>query len=238
MLGCCSRCRRLRTPRDRNPHDAPRCVMAIHLRQSAIVLTATFACGCALVPDSSSSDVTFSLGDPCTPAAEFDPNFAGFSLREVSVEEHSLQCRIGLCLVNHFRGRTSCPLGQDKQGRNAEGGCRVPGTQTPVEGPRTNDPAPADPRRLRCVQPQCSRRKAIDAVYCSCRCANANGRRDDGYNYCSCRAGFDCTPLIDSIGSAPDHLSGSYCVKSGSQYDPQRDACGPSVPGAVTDCPD
>src|SRR5437762_12513219 len=36
---------------------------------------------------------------------------------------------------------------------------------------------------------QCSHRPATDAVYCSCRCANVDGRTDDGPRYCACPEG-------------------------------------------------
>ncbi len=53
------------------------------------------------------------VGDPCTPEDEYQPAFSGFSPSEVNVESRSFQCETRVCLVNHFRGRVSCPLGQD-----------------------------------------------------------------------------------------------------------------------------
>ncbi len=52
------------------------------------------------------------VGDPCTPEDEFRENFAGFDLTEANIESRSFQCQTRVCLVNHFQGRVSCPLGQ------------------------------------------------------------------------------------------------------------------------------
>jgi hypothetical protein len=56
---------------------------------------------------------TGGVGDPCTPEDEYQPAFSGFAPSEVNVESRSFQCETRVCLVNHFRGRVSCPLGQD-----------------------------------------------------------------------------------------------------------------------------
>jgi hypothetical protein len=53
------------------------------------------------------------VGDPCTPEDEYQPDFAGFELDLSNIESRSFQCTTRVCLVNHFQGRVSCPLGQD-----------------------------------------------------------------------------------------------------------------------------
>src|SRR6185503_2629823 len=53
------------------------------------------------------------VGDPCTPEDEYSPDFAGFKVTEENIESRSFQCATRICLVNHFQGRVSCPLGQD-----------------------------------------------------------------------------------------------------------------------------
>lgn len=71
----------------------------------------------------------------------------------------------------------------------------------------------------------CSHRPARDAVYCSCRCANVDGRTDDGFPYCACPDGFTCTQLVSSIGQDVERgLTGAYCIPNGTAYEP-------------TDCP-
>lgn len=52
------------------------------------------------------------VGDPCTPEDEYNPLFAGFKVTEENIESRSFQCQTRICLVNHFQGRVSCPLGQ------------------------------------------------------------------------------------------------------------------------------
>lgn len=52
------------------------------------------------------------IGDPCTPEDEYDPRFGGFKVTEENIESRSFQCQSRICLVNHFQGRVSCPLGQ------------------------------------------------------------------------------------------------------------------------------
>lgn len=52
------------------------------------------------------------VGDPCTPEDEYQPDFGGFKMTEENIESRSFQCATRICLVNHFQGRVSCPLGQ------------------------------------------------------------------------------------------------------------------------------
>jgi hypothetical protein len=53
------------------------------------------------------------VGDPCIPEDEYNPDFAGFKVSEENIESRSFQCSTRICLVNHFQGRVTCPLGQD-----------------------------------------------------------------------------------------------------------------------------
>src|SRR3954468_15101988 len=55
------------------------------------------------------------VGDPCTPEDEYQQTFNGFQVTETNVESRSFQCETRICLVNHFRGRVSCRLGQPSQ---------------------------------------------------------------------------------------------------------------------------
>ena len=52
------------------------------------------------------------VGDPCTPEVEYGTPFAGFNITQEFIESRSFQCSTRLCLVNHFQGRVSRPLGQ------------------------------------------------------------------------------------------------------------------------------
>jgi hypothetical protein len=53
------------------------------------------------------------VGDPCIPEDEYSPEFSGFDPAEENIESRSFQCETRICLVNHFQGRVSCPLGQE-----------------------------------------------------------------------------------------------------------------------------
>ena len=148
------------------------------------------------------------VGDPCTPEQEFDQTFNGFDEKEVNVESKSFQCQTRLCLVNHFRGRVSCKFGQNKEGqpKDVENPCVVPGTSDSITGDPNNTSKKAE------VPAQCASRTADRAVYCSCRCANADGKTDDGANYCTCPDGFECEQLVTPIGPLDTGLTGGYCI--------------------------
>ena len=178
--------------------------------------------GLMLIPAAACKDT--GVGDPCTPESEYNTDFLGFSVDEVNFESKSFQCQTRLCLVNHFQGRVSCQYGQDTGGKGPPGATGINGDTTNTGCSVPNDPATkitGDPNlgAKNVVNPQLLSRTAEKAVYCSCRCANADGKTDDGSNYCDCPDGFTCTHLVDSIGKGNEGLTGSFCIKAGSQYD-------------------
>lgn len=201
------------------------------------------------------------VGDPCIPEAEYSPTFLGFNPEEVNVESKSFQCLTRLCLVNHFQGRVSCPYGQDPSASHSDGNvtstfacngketstspndpCCLPGVDTSVVGaadcPSGNCTTPPSGAAKSEVLPQCKDRTADKAVYCSCRCANVDGKTDDGAVYCGCPDGFQCTQLVASIGVGNSGLTGAYCIKKNTTYakatscsdhcDPTAKNCGSS----------
>ena len=188
------------------------------------------------------------VGDPCTPELEYSAAFLGFNKQEVNTESESFQCLTRLCLVNHFQGRVSCPYGQQSTGAPRSGatscsdkgqspaGCCVPGTSGAIDG---KDPVTKmAPKEGITVPPQCIDRTADKAVYCSCRCANIDGRTDDGRNYCTCPDGFACTQLVSSIAQGDQGLTGAYCIKKGTEYDPANncaDECGGATIGTINE---
>ncbi len=151
------------------------------------------------------------VGDPCVPEEEYLSKFSGFSLDEVSTESRSFQCATRVCLVNHFRGRVSCPYGQVENDASATG-CTIPGATTRVEA---------------AVDPQLLKRRADDHVYCSCRCDGP----ETNARYCECPSGFSCTEVVPTISKGKDQLVGSYCIKEGTQYvkGTPNDACDRSL---------
>ena len=54
------------------------------------------------------------VGNPCTPNDEKNAAFPGFKITETTIDKGAPECGggAGVCLVNHFQGRVSCPLGQ------------------------------------------------------------------------------------------------------------------------------
>jgi hypothetical protein len=177
------------------------------------------------------------IGDPCTPEAEYSTSFLGFSFKEVSTESADYQCFSRLCLVNHFQGRVSCPYGQDSSGNAGKSipqGCKTPFINQPVDGKVNGNYVDSNLKAT--VQPQCTDRRADTTVYCSCRCANLDGKTDDGAVYCACPDGYSCTQLYSSIGGGLNQgLTGAYCIKSGSDYDPNA-VCAATCNAASGDC--
>lgn len=164
------------------------------------------------------------IGAACTPSREQSPSFDGFAAGEVNLDTGSPACGGATCLVNHFQGLTKCPYGQDSAGHppaGAASACSTPDAGQPVTGP---------------VQPQCADRRPSKSVYCSCRCANAAGRTDDGATYCTCPGSFTCTQLVTSIGAPGDTISGAYCVEDDTAYDPAV-SCSKLCDPSAQDCP-
>ena len=142
------------------------------------------------------------LGRACIPGDEGQRYFSGYELSEVNLEPPSDACLGGICLVNHFQGRVTCPYGQSDQ--EAMGN----GTRAESELCHTAPGANAASRVALAVAPQAERRRPTDAVYCTCRCAGP----DPSANYCACPSGFECVEVVP--------FEGSYCLKSGTAYDP------------------
>jgi hypothetical protein len=169
------------------------------------------------------------IGAPCIPSLELSPTFAAFDENTVTVDEGNAACGGGVCLVNHFRGRASCPYGQSSTGTAIAPAspCTVPGTSTPVR--------PNDPSSRQTVPSQCADRTASADVTCSCRCANGEGKTDDGAHYCACPSGFSCAQIVPVL-VAGDTRAGGYCVRDGTAYD-RSSACSVSCDATQGNCP-
>jgi len=203
---------------------------------------------------------TTGIGDPCIPEAEYAADFLGFDEHEVNVESKSFQCLTRLCLVNHFRGRVSCPYGQNEAASTAEHPgvpaspgtpptfpcdgehgapnsqntpCCLPGVEQPVLGDPDTGKTPGNMAVTNSDVPaECSDRTADKAVYCSCRCENVNGKTDDGAVYCQCPDGFQCSQLVTPIGAGNAGLTGGYCIKKNTDYNVATSCSVPCNPSA------
>jgi hypothetical protein len=176
----------------------------------------------SLVDGGSTPDAAL-LGAPCVPRLEQDPDFSGFVGAELNLDmdsDASDPSGATVCLVNHFQGRISCPYGQGALGATPSGAghCETPGGISVRVA----------------VRPQCADRRPADAVYYSCRCANVAGQTDDGDAYCACPAAMDCVQTFSPIGG-DDHLSGAYCVRTGTDYDAAD--CSETCDVAQANCP-
>ncbi len=180
-------------------------------RWKAIPFVAALAACSSSTTATPGANGSSSVGTACTPSAEKQPAYGGATEQEIGLDTGSMACGGALCLSNHFRGRVSCPYGQDKMGKALSGStaCVLPGTATPVTA---------------AVNPQCTDRTPANSVYCSCRCANVDGKTDDGATYCACPQGFGCEQLEPSIGAANATTAGAYCVKAGTSFD-KANAC-------------
>jgi hypothetical protein len=140
------------------------------------------------------------VGRPCLPASELSAEFRGYTLGSVALERAG-ECDAGVCLVNRFQGRVSCPYGTPGSDSVLRARCYTP----PRAGAQRAEVNPP-------VLPQLIERPAADAVQCSCRCAESDGRRTAGQTYCECPAGSACEPVFESLGLTGSE-AGSYCVR-------------------------
>ena len=171
------------------------------------------------------------IGTPCVPATEeSSPTFTGYDDQEVVIDPSSDHFHV--CLVNHFRGLTTCPFGQNAAGTGhplADGGSApfpegvgpcVDSHGAPVVG---------------AVAPQCTDRLARDTVFWTCPCANPEGKTDDGRSYCSCPSGMTCAPLVPPNGDAVVSPNLLYCIPSGTDYEPFA-SCAQSCDPTIASC--
>ena len=178
----------------------------------AVVSVALVACGGAVdEPGAVSSPLSGQpVGSSCVPERENDPTFEGFVESDVSLEvPHGAKSGDPVCLIDHFRGRVSCPYGQtDDFGAREKPTCKTPKGEAVVGGENA------------WVLAQCVDRRAAQAVYTSCRCANVDGKTDDGDTYCACPTDFACTEVFFAIGASRTGVEGTYCGRKSNTYDP------------------
>ncbi len=136
------------------------------------------------------------VGQPCIPEDEYSFRFPGFKLSEDVIESRSFQCATRICLVNHFQGRVSCPLGQSApKDKNGEESCEPErdGNQNFVEGQGSC----AD--GFSCVlagssSPSCDVSKGQDVANAFCEAQGA-GSKCNTAGFCECASNTDCLGL-------------------------------------------
>jgi hypothetical protein len=177
------------------------------------------------------------VGAPCTPSLENDPAFTGFKITEETIETGAPECGGGVCLVNHFQGRVSCPLGQPAPGEGSDESCQMAGADGKSNAGKGCCSPDAQKPALGPVCGQCqgqngnATRNAENAVYCTCRCGVAEGSPDEpDYDFCSCPEGFECSEIRKNLGVGEQSLTGKYCIRRDTAYDANQDQCG-SVDG-------
>ena len=203
--------------------------------RSIFATLATFVAVSAIAPRAARPPAS---ATPASPSRSTTRAFIGFDQQGGQRRVEELPVPTRLCLVNHFRGRVTCPYGQDQSGtalptsdgasgggfpgQDAEGNaydrCLIPGGTDSTDSKQQIMRATRRPNGA-LVHPQCVDRAADKTVYCSCRCANVDGKTDDGANYCTCPDGFACTQLVNSIGATDDGLTGAYCIKQNTEYE-------------------
>jgi hypothetical protein len=149
------------------------------------------------------------LGSVCVPTDEADPSFSGFQFEDVTIDVGTQACESGVCVVEQFQGRVSCPLGSPGPDNGGSAGeCRTPDSHRAVT--------------VKVLAQLVNRPPSLGST-CSCRCAGPG----DG-PFCDCGANLECVPLIDALGLGNDDAyAGSYCVPRGAVPGPPRniDTC-------------
>jgi hypothetical protein len=144
------------------------------------------------------------VGDPCIPNLEYSATDPGAVETGAQIEDRSFQCETRICIINHFRGRVTCPFGNLAGGSAYTGDdkdCFVPGTNVKVTTG---------------VKPNCRERK--DNVYCSCRCAG----EDKAAKYCDCPAGYACDTVTTSLDKTIMRPGDKYCVREATDQLPRN----------------
>ena len=185
------------------------------------------------------------VGDPCTPEDEYGASFSGFDIAVGYVESGSFQCATRICLVNHFQGRVSCPLGQSPadiqrctgpDDTSCPSGTRCERSATLTPPCNACDPA-SDPS---CVPQMCPAGLTCDPALgvCTCDSTNSPTLKLEGATYGCGYLDPACTPSRDHpcfglLRSYVCHAPGSCQTAGAATADNQGKAC--CVPG--TDAP-
>lgn len=177
--------------------------------------------GLGLVP----SCQTGGIGDPCTPEDEFNAAFSGFKVTQENIESRSFQCESRICLVNHFQGRISCPLGQLAKtpcdpavGCGDQGDCKSAGTFAP-DCDENGDPRCSGLVRSDGSAPKCNSK----GKFCEC---------DPSAGASACPAGYVCDGDTLQCTQFVCHVKGNcQDENSSAEQNANKDCC---IPGTDT----
>lgn len=168
--------------------------------------------GVGLVPFACSvgGDATAPVGTPCTANDEQNFRFRGYKVTEETIEVGSPQCGGGgVCLMNHFQGRVSCPLGQPAP-KDAQGldGC-VPVFKNGEYEASQGSCAPGSIcAQAGSLSPACDPAQGADAdQLCLSRGAGSKCGSD---GFCECNTNADCAFATDAVVSCD--VTTRHCV--------------------------
>lgn len=150
---------------------------------------------------------TGGIGDPCTPEQEFNPDFPGFKVSQDFIESRSFQCQTRICLVNHFQGRVSCPMGQA-----APAACSKDG----------------DCGSGKCVV------SVVDAPSCESKddCGSYDGGCNSEGKFCGCKAACPKEGFVCEGGQCKKKVCFSGECQTEADENPTDKAC--CIPGSTT----
>ncbi len=145
------------------------------------------------------SNAAAHVGTPCTPPDEASAFTTGFKVTEDVIVQGAAECGAGVCLVNHFQGKVSCPLGQaapvdaqgfqgctpnlDAQGKYVvgQGNCSS-GDVCAVAGSRS---------------PRCDPSQGAQAdMFCA---GLGAGQTCGPEGFCECQTAADCVFVTDAV---------------------------------------
>jgi hypothetical protein len=157
------------------------------------------------------------VGDPCIPEDEYSADFSGFKVSEENIESRSFQCETRICLVNHFQGRVSCPLGQPPQvacgpSEGCDGGQECVKAGNFIQACVKNDDCGAN------------RRCNVNGKFCECGTDADCPQSGSVPYYCDAKS-HQCTTYVC-------HTKGSCQTADGTAEDNAGKAC--CIPGTDT----
>lgn len=206
------------------------------------VVKAVFAVGAiTILGVAPSSCQTGGIGDPCIPEDEYRGDFSGFQVSQENIESRSFQCESRICLVNHFQGRVSCPLGQ--AGLDQPGGrelCAAPDSSCSEEGESCAVSATFAPTcTAETAEQNCASDICNDAGFCECSsnadcpenyiCDDRGGTDDDGNaNIKACKLFVCHNPdnCQDSLLTNEQNAGKLCCVPGNNDVPVADEVCG------------